>query len=67
MSNSKYNFPNAQKVQVFEQVDQYIENNNPIDPEIKSAMVYDRPEVIADLKTLINDLQTQHPNVTTET
>jgi hypothetical protein len=27
MSNSKYNFPNAQKVQVFEQVDTYIENN----------------------------------------
>jgi HEAT repeat protein len=31
MTNSKYNFPNAQKVQIFEQVDTYIENNsNPI-------------------------------------
>ncbi|MGI0493048.1 hypothetical protein ACN4EG_14795 [Alkalinema pantanalense CENA528] len=59
MSNSsKYNFPNAQKVQIFEQVDTYIENNHPTDPEIQSA--------IADLKTLITDLQTKHPNVTTE-
>jgi TIR domain len=31
MTNSKYNFPNVQKVQIFEQVDTYIENNsNPI-------------------------------------
>jgi hypothetical protein len=51
-------FPNAQKVQIFEQVDQYIENNNPTEPEITNA--------IADLKTLIIDLQTQHPTVTTE-
>jgi hypothetical protein len=59
MSNpSKYNFPNAQKVQIFEQVDTYIENNNQPDPEIQAA--------IADLKTLITDLQTNHPNVTTE-
>jgi hypothetical protein len=51
MSNpSKYNFPNAQKVQIFEQVDTYIENNNPTDPEIQAT--------IADLKTLITDLQT---------
>jgi uncharacterized coiled-coil DUF342 family protein len=52
-------FPNAQKVQIFEQVDTYIENNNPIDPEIKTA--------IADLQTLITTLQTQHLNITTET
>jgi hypothetical protein len=52
-------FPNAQKVQIFEQVDTYIENNNPVDPEIKAA--------IADLQTLITHLQTQHPTVTTET
>ncbi len=51
-------FPNAQKVQIFEQVDQYIENNNPTEPEITNA--------IADLKTLLTDLQTQHPTVTTE-
>ncbi|NJM48092.1 MAG: hypothetical protein HC860_19540 [Alkalinema sp. RU_4_3] len=35
---SKYNFPNAQKVQIFEQVDTYIENNNPTDPEIQAAI-----------------------------
>jgi hypothetical protein len=57
-NSSKYNFPNAQKVQIFEQVDTYIENNYPTDPEIKSA--------ITDLQTLITDLQTQHPNITTE-
>lgn len=27
-NNSKYNFPNAQKVQIFEQTDTYIENNS---------------------------------------
>jgi archaellum component FlaC len=51
-------FPNAQKVQIFEQVDTYIENNHPTDPEIKSA--------ITDLQTLITELQTKYPNVTTE-
>jgi hypothetical protein len=60
MSNpSKYNFPNAQKVQVFEQVDTYIENNYPTDPELKSA--------IADFRTILTNLQTQHTTVTTET
>jgi hypothetical protein len=34
---SKYNFPSAQKVQIFEQVDTYIENNYDNDPEIQSA------------------------------
>jgi hypothetical protein len=35
MSNtSKYNFPNVQKVQIFEQVDTYIENNNPTPPSL---------------------------------
>ncbi len=59
MSNSsKYNFPNAQKVQIFEQVNTYIENNHPTDPEIKTA--------IADLTLLLTHLQTQHPQVTTE-
>lgn len=60
-------FPNAQKVQIFEQVNTYIENNHPTDPGIATAMVYDRSEVIAELQTLITKLQTQHPNVTTET
>jgi hypothetical protein len=56
---SKYNFPNAQKVQIFEQVDTYIENNYPKDPETKAA--------ISDIQNLIVQLQTQHPQVTTET
>ena len=55
---SKYNFPNVQKVQIFEKVDTYIENNYPNDPETKAA--------IADIQTLIAQLQTQHPQVTTE-
>jgi hypothetical protein len=55
---SKYNFPNVQKVQIFEQVDTYIENNYPNDPETKAA--------IFDIQTLIAQLQTQHPQVTTE-
>jgi hypothetical protein len=50
-------FPNAQKVQIFEQVDTYIEHNHTTDPEIQAA--------IDDLKTLITHLQTQHPNITT--
>ncbi|GAP99633.1 HEAT repeat domain-containing protein [Leptolyngbya sp. NIES-2104] len=59
MSNSsKYNFPNAQKVQIFEQVTTYIENNHPTDPEVKTA--------IADLTLLLSQLQTQYPQVTTE-
>lgn len=38
MSNpSKYNFPNAQKVQIFERVDTYIENNNPSSSESKTS------------------------------
>lgn len=38
MSNpSKYNFPNAQKVQIFERVDTYIENNNPSISESKTS------------------------------
>jgi HEAT repeat protein len=59
MSNSsKYSFPNAQKVQIFEQVNTYIENNHSTDPEIKTA--------IADLTLLLTQLQTQNPQVTTE-
>lgn len=60
MSNaSKYNIPNAQKVQIFEQINTYIENNYPTDPEVKAA--------IADLETLLTQLQTQYPHITTET
>jgi hypothetical protein len=52
-------FPNAQKVQIFERVETYIEHQHTTDPEI--------PAAIADLQTLIINLQTQHPTVTTET
>jgi flagellar motor protein MotB len=57
---SKYDnaFPSVQKVQIFEQVNTYIENNHTTDPEIQAT--------IEDLKTLITNLQTQHPTVTTE-
>lgn len=59
--SSKYSFPKAEKVQVFERVDTYIEtqNNHATDPEIKAA--------VADLQTLFIQFQEQHPNVTTET
>ncbi len=58
---SKYTFPNAEKVQIFEQVDTYIEtqHNHAIDPDVQRAM--------ANLQTLLTQLQSQHPNVTTET
>jgi hypothetical protein len=56
---SKYNFPSAQKVQIFEQVDTYIENNHTTDPDIQAT--------IEELQILITNLQTQHPTVTTET
>lgn len=57
---SKYSFPKAEKVQVFEQVDTYIDTQHSYatDPSVQA--------VIADLKTLIIHLQTQHPNVATE-
>lgn len=58
---SKYNFPKAEKVQIFERVETYIESqqNHAVDPEVEAA--------IANLQTLITQLQVQHPNVTTET
>jgi hypothetical protein len=57
---SKYSFPKAEKVQVFEQVDTYIEtqHNYATDPSVQAT--------IADLQTLIIQLQTQHPNIATE-
>lgn len=48
----KYNFPNAQKVQIFEQIDTYIENNSAISSEEKEA--------IAKLSKLIADIQEKH-------
>jgi hypothetical protein len=55
---SKYNFPGAQKVQIFEQVDTYIENNTAISSEDKIA--------IAELKQVIQDLQTKYPSARPE-
>lgn len=58
--SSKYNFPKAEKVQIFEQVDTYIENQSPdaADPEVKAA--------VSELQTLFAQLQAQYPEVTTE-
>jgi len=57
---SKYNFPKAEKVQIFEQVDTYIEaqHNYANDPSVQAA--------IMDLKALITNLQSQHPTVAGE-
>jgi hypothetical protein len=55
---SKYNFPKAEKVQIFEHVDTYIEHNHATDETLKQQ--------IKDLSTLINTLQTTH-RPTTET
>ena len=52
---SKYNFPNAQRVQIFEQVSTYIENNNVTESEAS--------QILADLKQLIEGLQKQYPQV----
>jgi hypothetical protein len=61
-NSSKYNFPNVQKVQIFEQVDTYIENQDSSE-EISKALL----EEIADLQQLIADLELQHPNPAEET
>lgn len=52
-------FPKAQKVQIFEQVETYIENNHSVDDDVKIA--------ITELRSFLTDLQAQHPTVTTET
>ncbi|OLP19393.1 hypothetical protein BST81_06515 [Leptolyngbya sp. 'hensonii'] len=54
-------FPNAQKVQIFEQVDTYIEtqHNHATDPKLIAT--------ITDLQTFLTQLHTRHPNVTSET
>jgi hypothetical protein len=53
---SKYNFPKAKKVQVFEQVDTYIENNYPKDETLKQQI----PEV----RQLVHQLQQTHQPTT---
>jgi len=55
----KYSFPNAQKVQIFERIDTYIENQAGIDqPELHKA--------VKDLEQKISALQRQYPQITTE-
>jgi hypothetical protein len=61
-NSSKYNFPNVQKVQIFEQVDTYIENQDSSEAVNKALL-----EEIADLQQLIADLELQHPNPAEET
>lgn len=55
-NSSKYNFSNVQKVQIFEQVDTYIENQSPSEA-INTALL----DQIVDLKQFITDLDAQHP------
>ena len=56
MSNSsKYNFPNAQKVQVFEQIDTYHEHNYAPKPDTQPT---------DQLTNLLAQLRTKYPNKT---
>ncbi len=55
---SKYNFSNTQRVQIFEQLNTYIENNNVTEPEVS--------QILEDLKQLIEDLKQQYPQVSDE-
>ncbi|KAB8332848.1 hypothetical protein SD80_013170 [Scytonema tolypothrichoides VB-61278] len=62
---AKYNFPNADRVQIFEkvetyidQVETYIQDDKAIDPDVKQAL--------DDLKKMITDLQQRHPQATEE-
>jgi hypothetical protein len=44
-----------------------IQNRYPTDPEVQGAICLQQRFAIADLQTLLTQLQTQHPHVTTET
>ena len=57
MSSSKYNFPNAKKVQIFEQIDQYIENNHNYAPQANLKET-------EQLTQVLQKLRQQHPNAT---
>jgi hypothetical protein len=61
----KYNFPNVNKVQIFEQVKTYIEQ---VETYIESDQVLDSElkKALEDLKKVIADLQQKYPNVTEE-
>ena len=62
---SKYNFPKAEKVQIFEKVDTYIETQHyhASDPAIQEEVT----AAVAELKALIDQIQTQNDTVTSET
>ena len=57
-NSSKYNFPNAQKVQVFEQIDTYIETQNNTTEQTFEIL-------LTDFQAFLTDLQTHYPTVTT--
>ncbi|MEX0269629.1 hypothetical protein AB3R30_10830 [Leptolyngbyaceae cyanobacterium UHCC 1019] len=61
----KYSFPNAQKVQIFEQVKTYIEQ---VETYIEDdrAKDTDLKQALDDLKQVIADLQQKHPQATEE-
>ncbi|HAA31786.1 MAG TPA: hypothetical protein DCE56_33925 [Cyanobacteria bacterium UBA8553] len=50
---SKYNLPSVQKLQVFEQVNTYIENNNPSESR--------KSEALNNISQLLENLHQQHP------
>lgn len=53
---SKYNFPNAQKVQIFENVETYHEHNY--------AAQSDKSKAVAEIHQLLESLEHQYPTVT---
>ncbi len=53
---SKYNFPNAQKVQIFEKVETYHEHNYAAQP--------DKSKAVAEMHQLLESLERQYPIVT---
>ena len=74
---SKYNFPKAEKVQIFEHVDTYIENNHAADEALKqqlkdlSALAITlqkthnpstESEALAIIDAEFHEIQTTHPN-----
>jgi hypothetical protein len=56
-NSSKYNFPNAQKVQIFEQVDTYIENNQPESSETALLAIIQIIQALEQKHTGITDRQ----------
>ncbi len=55
---SKYSFPKAEKVQVFEQVDTYIETQHNYTPDPQTSAAEKQ------LKNLVNQLRQKYPNAT---